>query len=521
MSKAAKMAEASAKGGFNLFWGQVASNIIMSLGVIIVTRLLSPSDYGFYTISLTAPAFITIFRDWGMNSAVTRYTAQYTQEDRPEEVKAVLLASLLFEAVLGIALSAFSFLFSDYFATSIFNRPNIAPLIQIASLTILASAFITVAQAAFIGMERTGLNSATIVLQAALKAALQPALIIVGMGTLGATMGATVAVLVTGLVCFLLLLRLNRSLRNSDVAPRKSVTMRVMLRYGLPISVSAIITGFSTQFYNLLMAVYCTDLLIGNYQAAVNFSVLIAFFSIPITTILFPVFSRLDGQKESETLRTAFRFSVKYASLLVVPATVVVMALAQPAVYTLFGDKYSIAPLYLTLLSIPFLYTALGNLSIGNLLNSQGKTQTTMKLTLANTAVGVPLSLILIPNFQIIGLIATILIASVPSQLLGLYLIRKQYNATISWKSSAKILASSAAAGIIAYLFTSQTSLSSWIKLALGGTLFLATLIPLLPLTGAINKTDIQNLKEMQKSLGPIKRVSTPILNTIQKLAPN
>ncbi|MDQ1280995.1 MAG: hypothetical protein QG670_2259 [Thermoproteota archaeon] len=514
------MAEASVKGGFNLFWGQAISNIIMSLGVIVVTRLLSPSDYGLYTIALTVPAFITIFRDWGINTAITRYTAQYTQEDKPGEVKAILLAGLLFETILGIALSVFSVLFSDYIATSIFNRPNIAPLIQIVSFTILANAFIAVAQAAFIGLEKTGLNSVIMILQAILKIVLMPTLIILGMGTLGATIGVTLATLLTGIICIGLLFRLTKRLQQANPATKISKIIRVMLTYGLPISISAIITGFSTNFYNLLMAVYCTDLMIGNFQAAVNFSVLIGFFSIPITMILFPIFSKLDGKKESETLRITFRFSVKYASLLVVPATIVVIALAQPAVYTLFGDKYSNAPLYLILLCIPFLYTALGNLSIGNLLNSQGRTQTTMKLTLANTAIGIPLSLILIPNFQIIGIIATNIIATVPSQLLGLYLIRKKYNATISWRSSARILTASAAAGAIAYIVTFQISFSSWIKLALGGTLFIATIILFLPLTGAINKADIQNLKEMQKSLGPVQRISTPVLDTMQKLAP-
>ena len=57
--KAADIAKASAKGGLNLFWGLAASTIISSLGVILLARLLSPSEYGLVTIALTAPSLVT------------------------------------------------------------------------------------------------------------------------------------------------------------------------------------------------------------------------------------------------------------------------------------------------------------------------------------------------------------------------------------------------------------------------------------------------------------------------------
>ena len=75
MSKAAKMAKVSVKGGFHLLWGLVASTIISAVGTIIVAWLLGASEYGIYAIALTAPNLIATFRDWGINSAMTKYTA--------------------------------------------------------------------------------------------------------------------------------------------------------------------------------------------------------------------------------------------------------------------------------------------------------------------------------------------------------------------------------------------------------------------------------------------------------------
>ena len=80
MSKSSSLAKVSAKGGFNLFWGLAISSIISSVGIIIIARLLSPEDYGLYSIALIAPNLIKTFRDLGMDQSTIRYTAKYNQE---------------------------------------------------------------------------------------------------------------------------------------------------------------------------------------------------------------------------------------------------------------------------------------------------------------------------------------------------------------------------------------------------------------------------------------------------------
>jgi len=233
-----------------------------------------------------------------------------------------------------------------------------------------------------------------------------------------------------------------------------------MFRYGLPLSISTILAGFLLQFFNFMIAIYCTDFMIGNYAAALRFIVLIHFFTTPISTVLFPAFSKLNPEKEMKTLRTVFQASVKYASLLTIPATAAIMVLSKPLVFTLFGEVWTETPLFLTLYSISFLYTALGSLSLGNLLNGQGKTMVTMKLTLITLATGIPLSFLLIPRFGIIGLIITMLVYGLPTLATGLWWIRKHFGVTVDWKSSIKILAAAATSAIVTQLILSQ--LPTW-----------------------------------------------------------
>jgi O-antigen/teichoic acid export membrane protein len=83
MSKAADMAKVSAEGGFHLMWGLVISTVISSVGTIFIARLLGSDLYGLYGVILVAPSLIAVFRDWGINSAMVRCTAQRRVEDKP------------------------------------------------------------------------------------------------------------------------------------------------------------------------------------------------------------------------------------------------------------------------------------------------------------------------------------------------------------------------------------------------------------------------------------------------------
>ena len=89
MSKSLSLAKVSAKGGFNLFWWLAISSIISSLGIIIIARLLSPSDYGIYSIALIAPNIIKTFRDLGIDESTIRYTAKYNLRKSKNNTKKI------------------------------------------------------------------------------------------------------------------------------------------------------------------------------------------------------------------------------------------------------------------------------------------------------------------------------------------------------------------------------------------------------------------------------------------------
>ncbi|MEJ5328320.1 MAG: oligosaccharide flippase family protein, partial [Candidatus Bathyarchaeia archaeon] len=121
-------------------------------------------------------------------------------------------------------------------STAIFNRPESAPLIAIASTTILTGALLTAAQACFTGFERMALTSITNILQAAVKTVASPLLVFLGLSALGATIGYTIAFAAAAAISLLLLyLKITRKLKPNNTQKTSVIqTLKAMLNYGFP-----------------------------------------------------------------------------------------------------------------------------------------------------------------------------------------------------------------------------------------------------------------------------------------------
>jgi len=518
--KVLKMGATSATGSFHLFIGVALSTLIMAIGTIILGRLMTPEEYGLYSVALIPSYMIILFRDWGVDAAITKYTASHIAENKPENARVLIKAGMLFEAATGITLSLILALLSSFIATTIFNRPVSSPLMAIVSLTIFSGAILNAANASFKGFERMELNSLTLICQAIVKTIVSPILVLIGYSALGAVVGYTlsfIAAAITGLVALYLLVLKNLKTENLEKTNWLDA-LKEMLRYGVPLSISGIIGGFLVQFYAFLMAIYCTDTLIGNFTVASQFAVILTFFTTPIVTVLFPAFSKINPQKERILLQTVFTSSVKYTAILLVPATMAMMVLSKPMISTLFGEKWVHAPLFLTLYVISNLFAAFGNISLSSLLSGTGETKTLMKLSLLTLILGMPMALILIPSTGIIGLIITNITAGIPSMIVGLYYAWKRYEAKPDIKTSIKIFTASTIAAAATLLNLTIFPASSWVELLAGLTTFLLAYLISAPLIGAVNSSDIKNLKTMFSNLGIISKLLAISLWPMEKL---
>jgi putative peptidoglycan lipid II flippase len=289
--------------------------------------------------------------------------------------------------------------------------------------------------------------------QSILKSLTAPLLVFLGYGALGAVLGFTLSFLITGIISLTLLyLVLFKNLKKSNPKkPEIFKTLKTLLHYGVPLSISSIIAGFRLQFYNFMMAAFNSNTMIGNYQIATNFAILLTF-TFPIATVMFPAFAKLDPKNEPQVLQTVFASSVKYTAFFLIPATIAVMVLSKPMISTIFGEKWIHALFFLTLYVINNLFVLFGGLIMWSLLAGIGETKMLMKLSLLTLGIGIPLAFILIPTFGIIGVILRLLLAGIPSLIWGLHWTWKRYKAKATSNLQQKSLQHPLIAAAITYL---------------------------------------------------------------------
>ena len=519
MEKAFEMGKTSATGSVQLLVGVATSTIIMALGTIILGNLLTQDQYGLYAIALAPSTLINLFRDWGINSAMTKQIAGLRVSHRDEEIHDVIAAGVIFEVLSGLALSFLSLLLASVIA-SFYNKPESASYIAIFSVIIISGSLLTASQAGFVGYERMELNSLTLISQAIVKTVIGPILVLVGYSVLGAVIGTALGSIAAGIIglaiFYAILIRPLEKKRTRSFHITK--TLKTMLKYGLPLSVSSILGGILAQIYAFMIIPLTTTTMYGNLAVAANFTVLLTFFTIPIATVIFPAFAKINPENEPELLKNVYASSIKYTSILVVPATFVLMVLSGPMIGTLYAEKYVYGPFFQTLMVLSNLFVLIGSISAGGLLAGLGKTRIPLYQSIATLIIGIPIGFLLIPTFGVTGQILASILSGIPSMIWGLFWIWKHYKVKADFKCSAKILAASAIAALAAYPIVLLNT-ANWLRLVIALAIFLAVYVLGAPLIGAVTQSDINNLRKMFSGLGLLSKIINIPLKAAERAA--
>ncbi len=102
VERALEMGKTSAAGSFQLLIGVASSTIIMAVGTIILGRIMTPDEYGLYGIVIIPSTLINVFRDWGINSAMTKYIANFRVLHNDDEMRDVIVVGLIFEVAIEL-----------------------------------------------------------------------------------------------------------------------------------------------------------------------------------------------------------------------------------------------------------------------------------------------------------------------------------------------------------------------------------------------------------------------------------
>ncbi len=497
--------------------GQVVSTIISAIASIFLARTLGAEQYGIYSIVLIPVAIMFLIQDLGTSPALTRFCAMYRHEERTGDLREVIRMELIFVSLTSMALSVILFFSSGFISSVFLRRPELENLLETASFMVFGSGLYGAAQSIFVGYERMKLRSVIDVFFSLSKGSLIVALLLIGLGTRGALLSNLFGYIMTGLLGVLLILIYIKP-RRGPLSQSGSKTLSLMLTYGLPYYAGTLLTGSLSYWCSFLMTIYISNTLIGNYSAALNFIALVGFILIPISTTLFPLFSKFS--RGDPQLRMILKKAVKYTTLITIPVMVLLILVSGPLIQVIYGEGYAYAAFYLSLYLLTYAFEGLGGSSLSNYIMGIGESRVILWSNAATLILGAPLALILIPRFQIIGLIAVSVIAPRAAWLIQYTWVKRVTGLDVDWLSSVRIYVCSAVAFAAGYLTLSLLHLSSWVALISGTTIFFSTYLVALPLSRTLNGDDLANFREMAKITGPLSPIFNIFLSLLQRLVP-
>jgi O-antigen/teichoic acid export membrane protein len=511
----AKVTEESARGGFFLFSGSALATVIMSISAILIGRLLGPELYGQYNLALVIPLLLLLFTDLGISAGIVKFAASLRVNGKSDRVATIIRRGTIFRLLVGVAVFIPSLIFAGYFAMLI-NRPDFAPFIQIASVSLVFQVIFSTSVAAFVGLDKSEYHALATNVQAITKTVLQIGFVLLGFGITGALIGYVggyvIASVLAGAILFFKLLK-----SKNNEGESFGETLKLLTRYGMPLYASTLLTGILPLYQQVILAFFASDVAIGNFKAASNFIVLLAVIPVSITTALLPAFSKLDSST-TEKVNTLFKRANKYTCLLIVPLTILIILFSRQIVEIIYGPIYNSAPLFLVISSLSYFLVAIGSLGLTSMFNGLGETKLTLQVTIVYFLLLIVLTPIFASAYDVPGALVASLISNIGGASYAAYIAKKKLNIQFNLGPVTRIYLAAGLASIPSLILLLFTPLNGILTLIIGAGTYLFIFITLMPLVGIVNRGELNALASVTGKIPLLKLIVKPLLRYQHKI---
>jgi O-antigen/teichoic acid export membrane protein len=518
MARELDLAKTAMRGAIHLLSGKIASKMVGIVGSLLLIRLLTPEGYGDYNIAMIAPGLLNTFFNLGINAALTKMLAEYKMQGKFGMLKAYSSTGLSFILCLSVGLTIFCYLFADFFAVYLIDKPSIAPLIRVASLLITARMMYVNAEAILIGLDATKEYALIMILMEILNATLPNVLIVSGLGVFGALVGVGLGTLSVGIVSILVIYRIVRKMvKDASISLSFIEILKTMLRFSIPLRAGKLTLEGLGRIRQTIVARYVLSSEIGLYNGARKMLNPLTYLTEPINAILFPLFSKIDGHKEPETLKKIYMFSVKYASLIYLPSVLIISVLAQPLISILLGADYAGADFYLVLIALGMFDYGLGITQVTRLLTSQGDTSSVFLLNMMIAAIRIPLIVFIVPRYGILGLLLVNLTTVLPVDIVRLLLVRKKFDIGVDIIELSRLYASLLVTAVVLQLIL--IPFTGIVKIVIGGCVGYTVFVIMTILFKFLRKSDLNMIQQILDPQPLIGRISRKLMPIVKRLA--
>lgn len=390
----------------------LATFLSMMIMTPVVVNTLGPEAYGLWVLIGSVIGYSTLL-DFGLNTAVAKYTAEYTALGQPQMVNRLASIALVMYRRVAIGLLIVIAILAAIGPALVDVRDTLVWPVRAALLLMGCNAAISLVAGVFgniiYGLQRVDLWKACGLAHVIVFALLTAVLLWWGFGLIGMAVASLCATAVLfGAYRFCLWIVGHRFVTSTDgvnTAFRREVSLY---------SGRTVVLGLTSRI------LYSTDAIViglvlgasavGPYDIAYKICFLMTYLFSVISTSLFPRFSQLYALGNLEGTRRLF-LRVTWISLAIITPLILVVAYIGKAFISFWVGSGNFVgwPTLLVLLAMSFIH-AIGT-PVGLMLQAIGRNKILVYSEMANAALNLGLSLLLVRRYGVVGVALGTLIA--------------------------------------------------------------------------------------------------------------
>lgn len=491
--------------------GKFSSIIFLGLAFIALARLLGPSGYGIYALALAVSGLFGSVGNLGVSTALNKFIPEHLHRKDKGAVEDLLANSFAVTLITGIIFAVISFSISGLIATYVFHNPSYTIFIEIASISILSSMLFGASYSALLGFNKGSHIAAISTMQAVLQAGIAILLVLLGLGPAGPIIGLIIGYS-AAFVYSLYLIYVKNKLRMFVMPSKESI--KKIFRFSLPVAGANAVQSVTSNLSLIVLGIFATTFVIGNFGVASRVNSLIDVISGSISVSLLAMFSTtLVNKRTRKNIGRFFNYTIYYSVLMLAPILLFIAVLAKPFSYVAFSGVYSIAPLYIAIMSIGTLAGLAGGYA-STLLISAKEVKAVLKYNLIIAAIQLILLPIILPVLNGLGLI--IILYAITPLLTDVFFIAKSVK-LYKFNFDSKKLILILAANVVTMLLITPAILilgNNFIPLLIVAAIELILIYPIaLGLFGAVKRKDLRIISQMTSKVPVMGRIMLIMLN--------
>ncbi len=469
--------------------------IVMTLGGylfwVIIGKLTSAGDVGLFSTIINLAILIVSFTSLGMNSVLPKLVPEYQVKKSEQKITGIIRWALKNTTVVNV-LAAFLLVLAApaIAATGYLSETSV---LLVAVFLVVINTFYLLGSCLY-GLQSIKRIAITDTLFTLLKIFATLALIFAGYNYLGLVYGMMIAMIAASVF------RIFYMPKGKGVVDTKEIWF-----YATPAIVSTFGTVFTNQGSVVALSFFRPMAEVGIFTIAFLFASILRMVPQIMSMAIFPIASQQWAGRERAGLKKLVTQTTRYSLLLALPIICTFIVFPRNVLVLLVSESYSGASVILPLLSIGYLLIGASSI-FTNVLYSIGRVVENRNAILVGGFINLALSLLLIPDFGMLGASAAFLATGISMFALSVAWLRKYVKFDMALGDVAKMVFASLVFVACAIALSTLGKSLAWFiaSLAIGIAAYAATLL----LLRVFGKTDLRILGEIKgkapKGLGAL-----------------